>query len=147
MDIEALRLETGKAVGDDLESFPHGVQMIEPFLQAEVTEVVGAKFVAQETRELFVLLEKGVLPKGAEDMVALFDLINHGCEFPVQSPVQPDAEDLADAVRRQAPQADFAASLKDLMNRKVPFENEIPAVLDLRNGVETRQTHLAAFLL
>ena len=81
MDMERLRLETDKAVREGLESFPHGVQMIEPFLESEVTQIVGAKFVAQETGELFVLLEKGVLPVGAEDMVAVFDLIDHGREF------------------------------------------------------------------
>ena len=46
MDFEALSLETGESVRDGLESFPHGVQMIEPFLQTEVAEVVGAKFIA-----------------------------------------------------------------------------------------------------
>jgi hypothetical protein len=30
---------------------------------------------------------------------------------------------------------------------EVAFEDEVPAVLDLRDGVEARQTHLAAFLL
>jgi hypothetical protein len=29
----------------------------------------------------------------------------------------------------------------------VAFENEVPAVLDLRDGVKARQTHLAAFPL
>ena len=56
MDVEALSLETGEAVGNDLEAFPHGVEMIESFLQAEVAQVVGAKFIAQEVGELLVLL-------------------------------------------------------------------------------------------
>ena len=60
---------------------------------------------------------------------------------------QPDAEDLADAVRRQPPQADLATALEDLVDGEVAFEDEVPAVLDLRDGVEARQTHLAAFLL
>jgi len=87
--------------------------MIEPFLQAEVAQVVGTELVAQIAGELFVLLEKIVLPISAEDVMAVLDLIDDGGEFPVQPLVEPDAEDLADAVGGQTPQADFAASLKD----------------------------------
>ena len=41
MDIEALGLETGEAVGDGLELFARGVEMIQPLLQAEVAQIVG----------------------------------------------------------------------------------------------------------
>ena len=74
-------------------------------------------------------------------MVAMFDLIDHGREFPAQPFIQADAEDLADAVRRQAPEADFTASFEDFVDREVAFEDEIAAVLDLRNGVKPRQVH------
>ena len=47
MDIEALRLETGEAIRDDLESFSDDPEVIEPLLQAEVAQIVGAKFVAE----------------------------------------------------------------------------------------------------
>ena len=47
-------------------------------------------------------------------MMAVLDLVDHSCEFPAQPFVQSDAEDLADAVRRQTPEADFAASLENL---------------------------------
>ena len=147
MDVEALRLEAGEAVGDGLEPFAHGIEMIEAFLQAEVAQVVGAEFVAQEAGELFVLFEEGVFPVGAEDVMAVLDLIDDGGEFPAQPLVQPDAEDLADAVGRQPPQADLATALEDLVDGEVAFEDEVPAVLDLRDGVEARQVHLAAFLL
>ena len=42
MDVEALGLEAGEAVGDRLESLPHSVEMVESFLQPEVAQVVGA---------------------------------------------------------------------------------------------------------
>ncbi len=74
--------------------------MIESFLQAEVAQIVGTEFVSQVAGELFVLLEKGVLPVGAEDVVAVFDLIDDSGEFPVEPLVEADAEDLADAVGR-----------------------------------------------
>ena len=79
--------------------------------------------------------------------MSVFDLIEHRRQFPLQPPVQADAEDLADAVRRQPPQTDLAASFEDFVDREVAFENKVPAVLDLRDGVEPRQTHLAALLL
>ena len=144
--VEALRLEAGEAVRDGLESFAHGVEMIESFLQAEVAQVVGAEFVAQEAGELLVLFEKGVLPVGAENVMAMLDLVDDGGQFAAQALVQADAEDLADPVGRQPPEADFAASLEDLVDGEVAFEDEVPAVLDLGDGVEPRQVHLAAFL-
>ena len=64
VNVEAFRLEAGEAIGDGLELWAHGVEMIEPFFQAEVAQVVGAEFVAQETGELLVLLQEGILPVG-----------------------------------------------------------------------------------
>src|SRR5579859_5249149 len=61
--------------------------------------------------------------------------------------VEPHAEDLANPVGRQPPQADFAASLKDFVNGEVALENEIATVLDLRDGVEARQVYPVAFFL
>jgi hypothetical protein len=131
VDVKALGLEAGETVGDGLEPFADGIQMIEAFLQTEVAQVVGAEFVAQETGKLLVLFEEGVFPIGAEDVMAVLDLIDHRGEFPAHPLVQPDAEDLADAIGRQPPQADLATALKDFMNGEVAFEDEIPAVLDL----------------
>ncbi len=121
-------------------------RLIEPFLQTEVAQVVGAKFVAQEAGELLVLFEKGILPVGAENVVAMFDLIDHGREFPAQPFIQPDAEDLADAVRRQPPEADFTASFEDFVDREVAFKDEIAAVLDLGDGVKAGEVDPTAFL-
>jgi hypothetical protein len=45
------------------------------------------------------------------------------------------------------PQADFAAALEDFVDGEVAFENEIAAVLDLGDGIETRKAHVAAFIL
>ena len=41
MDVQRLRLETGEAVGDGLELFARGVEMVQPLLQAEVVQIVG----------------------------------------------------------------------------------------------------------
>src|ERR1700739_4692022 len=123
MYVEALRLETGKAVRDRLKPFSHGVQMVESFLQAEVAQVIGAEFVAQVSGKLLILFEKGVLPVGAENVMAMLDLVDDlGC-FAAQTFVQADTEDLTDAVGRQPPEADLATSLEDLVNGEVAFED------------------------
>src|SRR3954451_15416727 len=95
VDIEALRLEFREAVRDGLELFANGIEVIESFLQAEVAQVVGAEFVAQETGELFVLLEEGVFPVRPENMMPVLNLIDHRREFSAQPLIQPDTENLA----------------------------------------------------
>jgi hypothetical protein len=75
MNIEALGLEAGNAVGNGLEQGAHGVQMIEPFLQAKVTPIVGTMLIQQEAGEFFVLFEKSVLLEGAKDVMAMLELI------------------------------------------------------------------------
>ena len=78
MHIEPLGLVSSEAVGDRLEFLPDRVQVIQALLQTEVGQVVGADFVAQEGEELFVLFEEGVFKIGAENMVAMLDLVDHG---------------------------------------------------------------------
>jgi len=144
--VEAFRLEAGKAVRDRLESFPHRVEMVESFFQTEIALVIGAEFIAQAAGELFILFEEGALPAGAENVMAMLDLVDDRGQFAAQALVQAEAEDLADPVGRQPPEADLAASLEDLVNGETAFEDEVPAVLDLSDGIESRQVHLAAFL-
>src|ERR1700682_949106 len=138
MDFETLGLAVGEAISNDLESFAHGIEMSEPFLQTEVAQIVGTQFVAQIARELFILFEKGAFPIGAEDMMTVLDLLDDCRQFAAQSFVEPDAEDLPDAMVRQPPEPEFTASLEDLVDREVTLENEVAAVLDLRDGVEPR---------
>src|SRR5689334_16403176 len=79
-------------------------------------------------------------------MVAVLDLVDYGGEFPPKALVEPDAEDLADAVGGQSPKADLAAALENLVDGEVALENEVPAVFDLSDGVEPGQVHLVTFL-
>src|SRR6201988_3319838 len=67
VDVEPLRLETGEAAGDGLESLADGIEMVQSLLEMEIGEVVGDQLVTQEGGELFVLLQKGVFEVGAED--------------------------------------------------------------------------------
>jgi hypothetical protein len=60
MDVEPLRLKGRKAVGGGEEFRSDRGQMVQSLLQAEVRQVVGTDFVAQESGELLVLFDKGI---------------------------------------------------------------------------------------
>src|SRR5215472_2073754 len=98
MNIEPLCLEGSKAAGDVLETLAHRLEVVQSLLEAEIGEIVGNQLVAQKGRELFVLLQEGVLEIGAEDMVAVFDAIDDGGELALHSTVHAGAEDLGDLV-------------------------------------------------
>ena len=70
MDIEPLCLVARETAGDGLKRLADLIEMVQAFPQTEVGEVVGAEFVAQEGRELFILLEECVLEIGAKRLLA-----------------------------------------------------------------------------
>jgi hypothetical protein len=80
------------------------------------------------------LFEEGVFPVGAEDVMTMLDLLDDSRQLAAQSLVEPDAEDLTDAMGRKAPKPEFATTLEDLVDGKVALEDEIAAVLDLRDA-------------
>src|SRR3984893_10939378 len=90
MDIEPLRLEAGKAIGDGLETLADGIEMVQSLFEPEVGEVVGDQLVAQEGGELFVLFEEGVLEVGAEDVMAVLNAIDDGGQLAAHPAVQAD---------------------------------------------------------
>src|SRR5256714_14715484 len=103
MDIEPLRLEAGKAIGDGLEALADGIEVVQSLFEAEVGEGVGDQLVSQEGRELFVLFEEGVLEVGAEDVMAVLNAIDDGGQLAAHPAVDTGAEDLSDFVCSQAP--------------------------------------------
>src|SRR6266852_9511111 len=121
--------------------------MVQSFLQAEVGQVVRTDLTAQERGELLVLLDEGVLGVSAEDVMPVLDLFERRVELAFQFPGQAHAEDLRDLMGSQTPQPDLTTPLEDLVNRKRAFENEVPAVLDLTDGVEAAQVHRGALPL
>ena len=84
VDVQALRLEGGEAVGDRQELLAHGGQVVQALLQPEIGQIVGADLIAQEGGELLVLLDEGVFEVGAEDVMAVLDLLQRGVEFALQ---------------------------------------------------------------
>jgi hypothetical protein len=74
---------------------------------------------------------RAILCSRPENVMPVLDLIDRHRQFSAQSLIQPDAEDLADAVGREPPQSDFATTLEDFVDGEVAFEDEVPAALDL----------------
>src|SRR5258705_10595282 len=103
VDIEPLRLEAGKAIGDGLETLADGIEMVQSLFEPEVGEVVRDQLVAQEGGELFVLLEEGVLEVGAEDVMTVLNAIDDGGQLAGHPAVQACAEDISDFVCTHAP--------------------------------------------
>src|SRR5467141_2780939 len=99
VDIEPLRLEAGKAIGDGLETLADGIEMVQSLFEPEVGEVVGDQLVAQEGGEL----SEGVLEVGAEDVMTVLNAIDDGGQLAAHPAVQTGAEDLGDFVCSQAP--------------------------------------------
>ena len=67
--------------------------MVEALLETKVGEVVGAQFVAQERRELLVLLEEGILEVGPVDMMAVGNALDHAGKLAAVAAGQAGAED------------------------------------------------------
>jgi hypothetical protein len=87
------------------------------------------------------LLDEGVLPIGAEDMVAVLDLFQRGVELALQFLGQAGAEDLRDLVRGHPPQTHLAGTFEDFMDGEVALKDEIAAILNLLHGVKAAQVH------
>src|SRR5271163_120277 len=136
VDVEPLCLKAGEAAGDVLEPLAHGIEMIQSLPELEIGKVVGDQLVAQEGGKFFVLLEEGVFEVGTEDMMTVLDAVDDSSKLAPHPTVQTGAEDLGDLVGGQSPQTEFAATLEQLVDRKVALEDEVAAIFDLGDGVE-----------
>src|SRR3989454_1335160 len=79
-------------------------------------------------------------------MMAMLDLIDDGGELAAPPAMQTGAEDRGNLVGGEPPQAEFAAALEQLVDGQVALEDEVAAVLDLRDGIEARQVDLLSLL-
>src|SRR5207247_10626786 len=98
--------------------------MFEAFLEREVSEIVGAEFVAQEGGELLVLFEESIFPVGAEDMMAVLDLLQGGVELAWQAAGEAGGVDFRVLVRRKGQRLELAAALEGGRGGGVAFEGE-----------------------
>jgi len=90
----------------------------------------------RQGQELLILFEEAALEVGAEDVMAVLDLVDDRGQLAMHPATDPLAEDRGDLVSAEPPQADLAAALEQLVDGKVTLEDEVAAVLDLRDGVE-----------
>ena len=113
--------------------------MRQPFLEAEVGEVVAARLQPEERAQFLVHLDEGVAGIHPHDLVAMVHLLQGGLPLAAQLARQSPAEDLRDLVRGAVRQAHLAGALEQLADREVPAEDQVAAVLDLVHGVEAAQ--------
>ena len=73
MYVEPFGLKTGNAVGDNLKALADGIEIVEPFFQVQISEVIGTELVAQEGAKLLVLFQERVFEIGAENVMSVFD--------------------------------------------------------------------------
>ena len=69
-------------------------------------------------------------------MMAMLDLIDNGGELAAVPAVQTGAEDLGNLVGGEPPQAEFTASLEQLVDGKVALEDEVATILDLGDRIK-----------
>src|SRR5438309_10665818 len=141
MDVECRSLQGGEAVQHAQEATAYGGQMLQSFLQAEVAEVVGADLGAQEGQELLILLDEGVLPVSAEDMVPMLDLLQGRVKLAAQAASDANAEDLREVIGGPAPDAQFAGALEETMDGEGTLKDEVAAILHLAHGIEVAEIH------
>src|SRR3974390_1138628 len=79
-------------------------------------------------------------------MMAMLDLVDDGGELAGDPAMEPLPEDVGDLVGCQPPQPKFTASLEQLMDREVTFEDEVAAVFDLRDRIEAGEVFGLALL-
>src|SRR5438477_10211404 len=105
--------------------------MFEAFLEPEVSEIVGAEFVAQEGGELLVLFEESIFPVGAEDMMAVLDLLQGGVELAWQAAGEAGAKDFRDLLGGETPGPHVTTALEAAVGGAVASEGDITTASDL----------------
>jgi len=140
MDVEAVRLECGKAIGYGGKSVAHRFQVIESLFEAKVFQSVTQGLHSQETGVFFVHANHGAFTARSQNVMPMIDLLQNGTEFPAKSSGEPEAEQLGDSVRRQTKQSVIAGTLEQFVDGGIPSKDEIPTVLDLVNGIVAVQS-------
>ena len=107
----------------------------------KVSEVVAAHFASEESEKLLVLLDKGVLEVGPQDVMTMLDALQGRVHFALKLFADALTEELRDFVSGQKQKPQLAGALKEVSNREVALEDEIAAVLNLADSVEAMKVH------
>lgn len=141
MHVEGLSLESTEAVSNLTEDLTHRGEVIERFLQMKVREVVAAHFASEESEKLLVLLDKGVLEVGSQDVMTVLNSFQGRVHFALKLLADALTEELRDFISRQKQKPQLAGALKEVSDREVALEDEVTAVLNLADGVEAMKVH------
>jgi hypothetical protein len=95
--------------------------MVETLPQAEVREIVGADLIAQEGRQLLVLLDEPMLPIGAEGVMSVFELLEGGVELTLEFLRQPGLPNIADILWAVIRRTQLPTALEDRVDLEVAF--------------------------
>src|SRR5262249_18097731 len=136
MHVEGLSLESSETIGDLTEHLAHRRQVIERFLQMKVREVVAAHFASEESEKLLVLLNKGVLEIGSQDMITMLDPLQGRVYFALKLLANPLTEELRDFVSGQKQKPQLAVALKEDSDGDVALKDEVAAGLVWCDRVE-----------
>src|SRR5438105_13415553 len=115
--------------------------MLQTFPEPEVAEVVGAELVAQEGGELLVLFEESIFPVGAEDMMAVLDLLQGGVELAWQAAGEAGAKTFRDLVGGESPEPQLTTELGEAEDWGAAPEDDIATVLDVAERVGAMEVH------
>ena len=102
--LSSSRLEAGQAIGNRDQLLPQRVQILQPFVQAQILEPVDADLQAEEGGELFVHARHQAFAVDPQHMMAVVELFQHAVQLAANSLVLADAEDLGDLVGGEAKQ-------------------------------------------
>src|SRR5215510_623816 len=141
MHVEGLSLESSETIGDLTEHLAHRREVIERFLQMKVREVVAAHFASEESEKLLVLLDKGVLEVGSQDVMTVLDSLQGRVHFALKLSADALTEKLRDFVSGQQQKPQLAGALEEVSDREVALKDKVTAVLDLVDGVKAMKIH------
>ena len=141
MHVEGLSLESRVTVSNLTEDLTYRGEVIKRFLQMKVSEVVAAYFASEESEELLVLFDKGVLEVGSQDVMTMLDSLQGRMHFALKPFFDALTEELRDFVSGQKQKPQLAGALKEVSDREVALKDEVAAVLDLADGVKAMKVH------
>ena len=136
MDVERGGLEPGEAIGHCGEGLAYHVEVVEATCRSPKSVSRLLKTFEPQKRGAFIVHpEHGALGAGAEDVVAMLDVLQERLQFAAEPFGEPEPEDLRDFSERQPKQADEQERSKSLWIGRMATKDEVPAVLDLLKRV------------
>jgi hypothetical protein len=110
-------------------------QVLQTLIESQVFQSVDADLDPQEGAEFLIHAGHELFAVDPHHMMTMVELLQNAMELASQPLGDTHSEDVGHLVGGQAEQAYFAGPFENLMDWKVPFEDEVPAVFDLIDRV------------